>query len=338
MLAGDFAVLITARRPLVNETKANPGRVATSNGWPPRPDIWLASWCNCGAFATAVVQPGSVRAAAWLDAVPLPRPNRKKPPPAASTATQPTAIVARDRQCARAVTRPGPDGPRPGPDGAGPAARLPGAARPARARWPAGARRRATATGARCRTGTQHAERHLLGGRPARFPRLARAAPRLARAAPAGRRPGCAALPAAPGSSAPQRLPGVSPRPPGAGPVSQARRLTGGGPGHSGRDGGGAERLRRDQRGLVPGRPGRRRAGPPPDSRPHARRSAAANCGQVAYRSAGTLARALARTSSTATGRSGRRLVSVGGSADTWAHMTAMDSSRTNGGWPVSMV
>ncbi len=80
------------------------------------------------------------------------------------------------------------------------------------------------------------------------------------------------------------------------------------------------------------------RAGPPPDSRPQARRSAAANCGQVAYRSAGTLARALARTSSTATGRSGRRLVSVGGSADTWAHMTAMDSSRTNGGWPVSMV
>ena len=86
--------------------------------------------------------------------------------------------------------------------------------------------------------------------------------------------------------------------------------------------------------GTAPAGPG-----PVPDeSSPQARRSATANSGQVAYRSVGTLARALAMTSSTAAGRSGRRLVSVGGVAEIWAHMTATDSSRTNGGWPVSMV
>ena len=77
---------------------------------------------------------------------------------------------------------------------------------------------------------------------------------------------------------------------------------------------------------------------PGPDSSPQARRSAAANSGQVPYRSVGTLASAFAITSSTAAGRSGRRLVSAGGGAEIWAHMTATDSSLTNGGWAVSMV
>ena len=85
----------------------------------------------------------------------------------------------------------------------------------------------------------------------------------------------------------------------------------------------------------VGGGPG---ASPGPDSSPQARRSAAANSGQVPYRSVGTLASAFAITSSTAAGRSGRRLVSAGGGAEIWAHMTATDSSLTNGGWPVSMV
>jgi hypothetical protein len=52
----------------------------------------------------------------------------------------------------------------------------------------------------------------------------------------------------------------------------------------------------------------------------------------------GTLARAFAITPSAAAGRSGRRLVSSGGVAEIWAHMTATDSSLTNGGWPVSIV
>ena len=92
--------------------------------------------------------------------------------------------------------------------------------------------------------------------------------------------------------------------------------------------------------GSAPARHlGRLRPGPrAPGSRPQARRSASANCGQVAYRSTGTLASALAITSSTAAGRSGRRLVSAGGGADIWAHITATDSSLVNGGAPVSMV
>jgi hypothetical protein len=52
----------------------------------------------------------------------------------------------------------------------------------------------------------------------------------------------------------------------------------------------------------------------------------------------GTLARAFAITSSTAAGSSGRRVVSAGGIAEICAHMTATDSSLTNGGCPVSMV
>ena len=86
--------------------------------------------------------------------------------------------------------------------------------------------------------------------------------------------------------------------------------------------------------GKIAARPG----SVPDDSSPQARRSATANSGQVAYRSIGTLARALVITSSTAAGRSGRRVVSAGGIAEIWAHMTATDSSLTNGGWPVSMV
>ena len=85
---------------------------------------------------------------------------------------------------------------------------------------------------------------------------------------------------------------------------------------------------------TAPGRPG----SVPDESSPQARRSATANSGQVAYRSTATLARAFAITSSTAGGRSGRRLVSSGGGAEIWAHMTATDSSLTNGGCPVSMV
>ena len=50
------------------------------------------------------------------------------------------------------------------------------------------------------------------------------------------------------------------------------------------------------------------------------------------------MASALAITWSTAGGRSGRRLVSGGGGAETWAHITATDSSLVNGGAPVSMV
>ncbi len=57
---------------------------------------------------------------------------------------------------------------------------------------------------------------------------------------------------------------------------------------------------------------------------------------QVGYRLAGDLAIAVAMTWSTAGGRSGRRSVSRGGSASSCAHISAMLSSRRNGGVPVA--
>ncbi len=57
---------------------------------------------------------------------------------------------------------------------------------------------------------------------------------------------------------------------------------------------------------------------------------------QFAYRSPAALASALAKTASTAGERSGRRLVTGGGGSESWAYMTAIASSRWNGGTPVS--
>ena len=64
--------------------------------------------------------------------------------------------------------------------------------------------------------------------------------------------------------------------------------------------------------------------------------SAALNATQLAKRSAGDLASPRVSTRSTAGGRPGRRLVSAGGAAFSWAHITAMFSSRRNGGAPAS--
>ena len=65
-------------------------------------------------------------------------------------------------------------------------------------------------------------------------------------------------------------------------------------------------------------------------------RSASANSRQLAYRSSGVLASALAKTWSASGGRSGRREVSGGGGSDMCAQITAVTCSRGNGGSPLS--
>lgn len=70
---------------------------------------------------------------------------------------------------------------------------------------------------------------------------------------------------------------------------------------------------------------------------PQAARSAAANSRQLSYRSAGALASAFSSTPLTASGSSGRRLVTGGGVAEICAHRMARPSSRRNGGAPPSI-
>ena len=82
------------------------------------------------------------------------------------------------------------------------------------------------------------------------------------------------------------------------------------------------------------------RPAPAPESnrrRPNAARSASANSRQLPYRSAGDFASARAKTASALAGNPGRQLDSAGGGSDSCAYMTAVASSRGNGGAPVSI-
>src|SRR5580658_8003287 len=67
-----------------------------------------------------------------------------------------------------------------------------------------------------------------------------------------------------------------------------------------------------------------------PGARPSAAHSAPANSPQDPYRFSGTLARARARTRSTAAGSSGRRTCADGGGSAWWAMSTANEPSRWN--------
>ena len=65
-------------------------------------------------------------------------------------------------------------------------------------------------------------------------------------------------------------------------------------------------------------------------------RSSSANWPQVGYRAAGFFASAVARTRSTAAGRSGRRAAAAGGGAYSCAYMTVKSWSGPKGGVPQS--
>ena len=70
--------------------------------------------------------------------------------------------------------------------------------------------------------------------------------------------------------------------------------------------------------------------------RSNTRRRAAVNSPQVANRSPGARAMARVSTSSTADGRSARRVLIRGGGSDSLANAIARPASRLNGGAPLS--